>query len=214
MHMRLTVAAVVAGVAFLAPARQADAAMISYSTTASGTTGSGAVNNLAVPGSYGYFNLFTAPTTAIPGTPSPGFGFYDDVVFSISGATANSITSTINLGSLIGISDLQVRLYSASLNPTLPVFGKPVGGAIDAWSTPISVVPGLSGTIDVLPETVLGAGAYVLEIRGNVTGLAGGGYAGVLNLAPVPLPAAFPLLLSGLGILGVARRRRQKTLTN
>ena len=66
-----------------------------------------------------------SPTTTIPGTPSPGFGFYDDVVFSISGATANSITSTLNLGDLIGISDLQVRLYSASLNPSLPVFGKP-----------------------------------------------------------------------------------------
>jgi hypothetical protein len=62
--------------------------------------------------------------------------------------------------------------------------------------------------VDVLPQTTLAAGTYVLEIRGNVTGTSGGGYGGVLNLTPVPLPAALPLLLSGLGLIGAAARRR------
>ncbi|HVY81218.1 MAG TPA: FxDxF family PEP-CTERM protein [Steroidobacteraceae bacterium] len=206
IRMSVAAAAIVAGVAF-AWVEPAAAAVISYSTTADGTTGPGTVNALAVPGSYGYFNQFTAPTT--PLSQAPGYGFYDDLVFSITGAEANSLTSTISLDNLIGISDLQVRLYSASLNPNLPVFGAPVGGAIDAWSTAINASPGATETIAVLPETTLEPGTYVLEIRGNVTGTNGGSYSGVLNLAPVPLPAAFPLLLSGVGVLGVIRRSQR-----
>jgi PEP-CTERM motif len=60
----------------------------------------------------------------------------------------------------------------------------------------------------VLNPTTLAAGTYVLEIRGDVTGSSGGTYSGELNLNPVPLPAALPLLLSGLGLLGFARKRR------
>jgi hypothetical protein len=65
----------------------------------------------------------------------------------------------------------------------------------------------------VLPETLLAPGSYVLEIRGNVTGSAGGSYSGVLNLAPapVPLPAALPLLLSGIGLFGVIRQQHRHT---
>jgi hypothetical protein len=58
-------------------------------------------------------------------------------------------------------------------------------------------------------STTLAAWTYVLEVRGNVTGTSGGSYSGTLNVAPVPLPAALPLLFSGLGLLGggLARRR-------
>ena len=56
--------------------------------------------------------------------------------------------------------------------------------------------------------TMLNAGSYVLEVRGNVTGSAGGSYSGSLNLVPTPVPAALPLLLSGLGIFGGAVRSR------
>jgi hypothetical protein len=60
----------------------------------------------------------------------------------------------------------------------------------------------------VLDPTTLTAGSYVLEIRGEVTGSSGGTYTGSLNLNPVPLPAALPLLLSGLGLLGGWIRKR------
>jgi hypothetical protein len=53
----------------------------------------------------------------------------------------------------------------------------------------------------------LNAGTYDLQVRGTTEAL-GGSYSGVMNLTPVPLPAAFPLLLSGLGMLRGLRRRR------
>jgi hypothetical protein len=59
--------------------------------------------------------------------------------------------------------------------------------------------------------TMLNAGTYVLEVRGNVVGSAGGSYSGNLNLVPTPLPAALPLLLSGIGLLGGVIRRSGKS---
>jgi len=168
--------------------------------------GSGTGTLVAVPSSLTYGNSFTAPTTVIPGSPSPGYGFYDAYIFQITGATANSISTTIDLGTMLQITDLQERLYNYSGN-TAPTLGAPVGGAIDAWTSPI----GTYGTVAVLPTTVLSAGTYVLEIRGNVTGSSGGSYSGSLNVAPIPIPAALPMLLTGLGLLGgVMRRRRHK----
>jgi hypothetical protein len=165
--------------------------------------GTGNVTIPAVPGSYTYGHGYGVATTTIAG--SPGFGFYDDFVFTIPDAVVNSVTSTIDLGTL-RISDLQVRLYSLDLN-TLPTIGVPSGTLYSAWSTPFSG-PGFGGIQSVLSPVQLGAGTYVLEVRGNVVGDSGGSYSGVLNLTPVPLPAPLLLLLAGLGSLGALSRRR------
>lgn len=205
-----TVAALMPAALLLFSANAQASMVLGYEETGPGTvTGGGFVNTPAIPGSDFYGHAFSAPTATITGSPAPGFGFYDDYLFSISGATVDSFTATLDLGKLLGISDLQVRLYSTSGNPALPVLGDPAGTVIDAWSASFSYGPGISGTVDMLNPTTLTAGTYVLEVRGNVTGSAGGGYAGVLNLAPVPLPAALPLLLSGLSLLGAAAQRRR-----
>jgi hypothetical protein len=178
---------------------------------AGGTVGAGTNYSLGPPGvSYG--NTFSTNQSGSLIGPGAGYGFYDDYVFTISGSTANSVTSTIDLGNLVQISGLQVRLFSLTGNSVLPVLGIPSGGVIDAWSSAISS-GALTGTISVLPTTMLGAGSYVLEVRGTATGSLGGNYSGVLNLAPVPLPAGLPLLLSGLSALGLGLRRRKNGLT-
>lgn len=188
---------------------------LSYSETASGTTGSGTVTSVSPTNSYVYGNsqgnltttLFT-PTSGNPAFIGINYEFYDDYVFTISGATVNSVSSTINLSNVLSIDNLSARLYDASLNPVLPVLGLPTGGAIDAWST-TSIVGGNNVTVSVLNNTSLNAGTYVLELRGSVSGTLGGSYSGVLNVTAVPVPAAAWLMGSALaGLLGVRRRAK------
>jgi hypothetical protein len=197
----------------LAPATHATIMGLSYQDTASGT-----VNNQSVvtafpaTGSAFYGDSFNAPTASISGSPSPGYGFYDDFYFSVPTiVNADSITATINLGNLLAISGLQVRLYDLAGNPP-PVLGKPaVGTVVASWGTSVSGGSGLSGDVQVLNTTLNQAGTYVLEVRGNVTGSAGGAYGGALNISPVPVPAALPSMLSALGLLGTLARRRRVT---
>ena len=186
-------------------ASTASAAVLSYEQTASGRTGSGqATSYLSLPTTDTYARSFNSPTSQIGST---GYGFYDDFIFTVSAATANAVTSTIDFADVLGINGLQVRLYNFSGNPNPPVLGPPNGGVIDAWSNTSAIAPGTQTTVSVLPMTYLNAGTYVLEVRGNVTGSAGGSYSGTLNLVPAPLPAAAVLMLSGIGLLGGALRR-------
>jgi hypothetical protein len=196
-----------------APVASAAALNLTHSFISSiADAGSGVVTPLAVPGSSTYGHTFIAPTTTIPGSPGSGYGFYDDFVFTVAGATTNSVTSTIDFYGLLEITNLQVRLFNASGN-VFPVLTSPAScpgvgcTLINSWSSPISYGP-TTGTVAVLPGSVLGAGTYVLEVRGNVVGAAGGSYSGVLNLAPVPVPAA--AWLFGSGIVGLLATRRRK----
>jgi ABC-type amino acid transport substrate-binding protein len=204
---------ILSGLAALAAgSASASTVTLSETTTATGTTGSGADTTLPVPGSYTYGDTFAGGTGGTPALGSP-YGFFDDFIFTIAGASADSITSTINLGSTLQIDNLQVGLFSYVTGQTLPIYGStlPPGSVqVDGWSTPINS-DGTTGIVSVIPATNLAQGSYVLEVLGTVTGTAGGSYSGVLNLAPapVPLPAALPLLLSGLGGLGLWGRRRR-----
>ena len=61
----------------------------------------------------------------------------------------------------------------------------------------------------MISPITLSAGDYVLEVRGDVVGSAGGSYAGVLNISPVPEIAEWAMMIFGLGLVGfVAVRRR------
>ena len=192
-------------VSCLAPTGNAAAATLSYEQTAAGISGTGvgtSYSHLPVADTYG--NTLGPSPGELAG--APGFSFYDDYIFTVADATIDSVTSSINLGSL-SISNLEERIYSITGN-SAPTLGTPTGFHTE-WSDPVNFSAGLTtGMYTVLNPTTLAAGTYILEIRGDVTGSNGGGYSGQIDLQPVPLPAALPLLLSGLGLFGGMARKR------
>lgn len=179
---------------------------ISYSTTAMGTTGDGTITDITAPDLYlfGHSGNMTL-TSSLSGTKVE---FYDDYVFTIADSVVSSVSSTLNFGNVYAIDSLQARLYNKSGNSTLPVFGTPVGGEIDGAS---ATYPGMfsANTVSVLNNVHLAAGTYVLEIHGTVTGLLGGGYAGVLNATPLPVPVPAAAWLMGSALLGLFGTRRR-----
>jgi hypothetical protein len=190
-----------------APVSNGGSLFLSEATTVSGSAPFGTISGLADPGNYTYQDSWTAPqSTVVTGTTS---GFYDDFVFTIGADQVDSISSSITLGNMLGISGMQVRLYDYNANgQAAPLLNTPVAGsAFDAWSSTVAF-PGGTTTVNVLPTTTLAAGTYAIEVRGTVTGSAGGNYTGSLNMTPVPLPAALPALLGGLGVLAAYRRRQ------
>jgi hypothetical protein len=213
----ITVAAILSATASFSLVGTVAAAPITMQLTDELTSGGitafgGATDFTALPAVGTYSSSFSAKQTAtVPGSPAPGFGFYDDFEFTVPAATADAVSSTIDLGSL-SVSGLQERLYKAPFG-TPPMLGDSAG----PWSATVPfTIPGVAtGETTVLTPEMLTAGTYVLQIRGTATGQDGGGYTGQLDLQPVPLPAALPLLLSGLGLLGAAGKntfcRRQRS---
>lgn len=161
----------------------------------------------SVPGLYLYGDSITAPdgTGQITDSDINGnsAGFIDAYFFDIAPAKADAVSATITDGSTISADDLFARLYTLSSNPGGLVVGTPFG---TVYNGVISTSDG--STTVTIGQIMLPAGSYVLEISGTVNGSFAGGYTGSLDLAPVPLPASFPLLLAGLlGFTGLFIQR-------
>lgn len=146
------------------------------------------------------------------GTLSNGdsFGLVASYVVDLPTSTTGAYIFSLNLSSSTGIDDLSARLYSygPGVNTTLGNTGAlPNGGLVSAWSTSVN-----GGLVDstTMQATNVAQGLYVLEVVGQLSnGAASGSYSGQLSVDPVPLPAALPLLLSGIaGMIGFGRRRK------
>ena len=161
------------------------------------------LGNVSVPSSINYGQSFSAASTSTT--------FYDDYIFTIDAGSTNSVTSSIDLSNFLGISDMRARLYTGSNHYTGAVPSTD-STLLEAWGTTANLGSGVSLTTVVLNPIALTAGTYTLQIKGTVTGSSGGSYAGVLNVAPVPEPASYAMLLSGLAIFGFAARKRNKSV--
>jgi hypothetical protein len=196
---------------------------VSYGSGATTVLSSGTV-------SYDFGNSFNAPQSGSILGPNPGtcgssppcYGFYDDFRITVPvGGFADAVSVTINgptAGSLptTGVNNMQIRIYSADANAS-PVTGAgPINGAAyQSWLTVTNAGGGVTVSTAALgttsPVPLLPGDSYWVEVRGIVSG-ASGAYGGSFNFTPVPLPAALPLLLSGLGMAGLAGRRRRGAL--
>jgi hypothetical protein len=181
-------------------------------------TAGGAATSVMPTVSYNLGGAFNGAPIAndFPNPPAMGSGgpwnFYDDYVFTIGGA-ANIQTAVISFSSgIAGISDLQGRISSTSTPYSAAVAASnlsnpPSSGSVveEQWTTDQF---GSSGFYTVtLNQQAFAPGTYDLQIRGEVDSSKSGSYGGSVSFTPVPLPAALPLLLSGLGLFGAAARR-------
>lgn len=212
MHTKTSLAMTLL-VAVLAPmyvtGALADTLSINYERTALATTTYSTVATNAA-GTYNFGNSVTHTDGYVYSNAGKNYGFYDDYIFSIGNGQVDSVASTIDLSGVYGITNFEVRLFTVADASTPGTLGSvpAVGGTLlNAWTTSINCGTGCTGTINVIAPYNLSAGSYDLQIRGTAEA-GGGSYSGVLNVLPVPVPAAFPLLFSGIGMLSGMLRRR------
>ena len=139
---------------------------------------------------------------------SIGTTFFDDFIFTIPNGNVNSVTSSITMDTIFGLTNLRARVYTGNTHQTGAVVP---GTLISGWSTTVNYSPTVSVSTVVLDPVTLNAGTYTLQVTGNVAGLAGGSYSGVLNVAAVPEPETYPMMLAGLGMIGCMARRKKKS---
>jgi hypothetical protein len=122
--------------------------------------------------------------------------FADQFAFTLNNASfANGQVSTIQLFSLLNINftsiyiDTVANSYTKTSTDPNP----------EAWGL-------------IVPAT-LGAGAHTLFVNGNlVNGPGNASYSATLNIAPVPEPGTWALMLLGFGAIGFAMRGRGRRL--
>ena len=135
--------------------------------------------------------------------------FVEDYRFTVAEGTFSSVSATFNLFDILQVSNLSARLL-ADLNPS-SIYTAPVTLTLSemAQRNANTLVSGVgSGALQTINPFAVGAGSYILEVRGNVTGSAGGSYGGVFNIAAVPESGGLLMGLMGLGVLGWVTRRR------
>jgi hypothetical protein len=150
---------------------------------------------------------FGATVGSLTGSP---WNFQDNILFSTNGATVQS-QAIAQLTGPTSVTDLQIRIISLT-NNTPANAGHLVGnGSVttiqSGWTN--LQIPVLNTNITATLANFVNPGSYILQVRGEAA--AGSSYSGTISFTPVPLPAALPLLLSGLGVFGsFARRNKQR----
>ncbi len=146
------------------------------------------------------------------GTGGP-WNFQDNILFDANGAAVQAQASAL----MTNVSDLQIRIIALN-NPAagtpFDVTAAASAGSLLNGSGVVTIENGwtnfVGGPVDYTATMLnsIAAGDYILQIRGEAT--AGSSYSGTITFTPVPLPAPLTLLLSGLGLIGVAGAQRRR----
>lgn len=108
-------------------------------------------------------------------------------------------------------------LSSTTVSNNIPVITNVAGGNVELfqgnyWDMTADTLVGsysFDGTTGSSPFTFssLSSGDYFYRVTGNATGMAGGFY--TISSAPIPEPETYAMLLAGLGVTLIARKRKK-----
>jgi PEP-CTERM motif-containing protein len=175
--------------------------------------------NVPPAASFGFTDSFNqtgnVSTGSNLGASATGSGapwnFQDNILFDTNGGTVQAQASAL----LTNVTDLQIRIIALN-NPAtgtpFDVTSPANASALLGGGSVVNIENGwtnfVSGPIDYTATMLnsIAAGDYILQIRGEA--VAGSSYSGTITFAPVPLPGTLVLMLSALGLLGVAGARR------
>ncbi len=170
--------------------------------TATGAAHADYVSNLGAinaPASISFSNS-TGTNLSVGTIVAPDYNFRDRWNFTLGdSANLTSLVAAFSFNGTFGINNIQVNLLNAA------------GVVALGWQN-VNMAGPFTSTVSVTPVTGLTAGDYTLQVRGLLLNPPAS-YAGTLIAsAPtvVPLPAALPMLLLGLGALGAAARKRKQ----
>jgi len=157
-----------------------------------------------------YFSIVPNGVSGAPAVSPEGIGFTVGGTYSASSSFAyflNPSGTASSIGGEVEVFGYAEDIYNASCGS---------GSACSVTGSPFSVgsslTPSAAGVIELAAECqVLGVGTCSITVDPTITidPAYAAYYSVVTDIAPVPLPAALPLLLSGLGGLGVLARRRK-----
>ncbi|MGZ3285923.1 MAG: FxDxF family PEP-CTERM protein [Xanthobacteraceae bacterium] len=141
-------------------------------------------------------DTFTAST--VGRTFSDVFTFHVGTPFDAAASLTSSYLNTAQTKDLL-ITGLSLYRYDPA---TMAVLGTAIAGINETGFGPN---PTDSWALSAFG---LSSGAYALKVNGQVMGAGGGAFGGDLTIAPVPEPQTWDMLLAGLGLVGVAVRRK------
>ena len=150
-------------------------------------------------------------STLTPAQVTPTDLFYEDYRFTVADGTFSSVSATFDLGQIFSIANLSARLLvdpDPTSMPTTP-WALTASSVLQRWSNAVASGMG-TGSVQAINPYSLAAGSYIFEVRGNVTGAAGGSYGGVFNIAAVPEVDGMLMAIAGIALLGLFGRGRRR----
>ena len=142
----------------------------------------------------------TGQTFSIGQTYGSGVSFIDEYIFDItsfSAAVGTSVTIELDVPFLPG-PEYQLSFMQLAFEDSL---GNILATDVQAGPT--------DTTLSVSTTLVAGLD-YKFIVSGTATGTYGGSYGGVLQALPVPETETWAMILTGLGLIGLRMRRRDK----